>query len=77
MCYMEAIWYTVQPRKYDTRFYNTLDITTHFCETKIFGSNLPLLYDYQHSIIRYLESPFYHIKEVVNAKTPFIYAMYI
>jgi hypothetical protein len=27
--------------------------------------------------VRHLESPFFHIKEVMNAKIPFIYAMYI
>ena len=24
----------------------SLDITTHFCKTKLFGSKLPFLYDY-------------------------------
>ena len=28
------------------RLYNTLDITTHFCETKFLSSKLPLVYDY-------------------------------
>ena len=27
--------------------------------------------------VRHLESPFCHIKDVVNAKIPFIYVMYI
>jgi hypothetical protein len=27
--------------------------------------------------MRYVESPFCHIKEVVNAKIPFIYVIYI
>ena len=35
-------WFSV----YDTRLYDNLDITTHFCATKFFSSKLPLLYDY-------------------------------
>ena len=38
--------------------------TTHFCKTK-------------HSMMRHLESPFCHSKEVVNAEILFVYVMYI
>ena len=58
-------------------YYDTLPITTHFCETKLFTPKLPLVIRQRHLIVRHLESPFCHIKEVVNVKTPFIYVMYI
>ena len=32
--------------KSNTEGVDTLDITTHFCATKLFSSKLPLLYDY-------------------------------
>ena len=52
--------------------------TAHFCkETKHFWFQTPSFTRLRHSIMRHLESPFCHTKEVLNVKLPFTYVMYI
>jgi len=48
-------------------------ITTHSCETKLVKFTTPSFIWLRHSILRHLESPFCHMKEVVHAKIPSIY----
>ena len=51
--------------------------TTHFLRDQTFYSKTSSFIRLQHSIMQHLESPFCHIKEVVDAEIPFIYVMYI
>ena len=50
-----------------------------FCATLLFSVQIrPTSFIRpQHLIIQHLETPFCHIKEGINAKIPFIHAMYI
>ena len=53
------------------RYYNT------FLRNQTFLFKTPSFIRLRHSIIRYLELVFCHIKEGMNAKIPFIHVMYI
>ena len=55
-----------------TLVYMTPSILGHFLV-----QNSLFFIQVRHLIMRHLESPFCHIKEVVNAKIPFIYVVYI